>query len=78
MDIYKRLAAYTKMSANLERRSDKSFKFEDSRFPEINLKISKFVNRTKQFPDFMDVKKLVQEVNTKQKLGLLEIQVISN
>ena len=76
MDIYKKLAAYRKLSANLERRSDKAFKFDDSRFPEINVKISKFVNRTKQFPDFVDVKKLVEEVNSKQNLGLLEVQVL--
>lgn len=76
MDIYKKLAAYRKLSANLERRSDKAFKFDDSRFPEINVKISKFVNRTKQFPDFVDVKKLIEDVNSKQNLGLSEIQVL--
>jgi len=75
MDIYRKLAAYNKLSADLDRRADKRFKFEDSRFPGINIKISKFVNRTKQFPDFADVKKLVEEVNVAQKLDLMEVQI---
>ena len=56
MDIYRKLAAYNKLSADLDRRADKRFKFEDSRFPGINIKISKFVNRTKQLIiNFQDV-----------------------
>ena len=75
MDIYRKLAEYKQLSADLDRRSDKRFKFEESKHQEINIKISKLVNRTKQFPDFLDIKKLVGEVNTKNNLGLAEIQV---
>ena len=75
MDIYRKLAEYKETSASLDRRSDKVFRFEESRFPEINNKIVKFVNRTRQFPDFVDIKKLVEEVDQTKGLGLSENQV---
>ena len=78
MEIYRKLAACNKLSSNLERRSDKQFKFEDSKYVNINLKLSKFVNRTKQFPDFVDIRQLVEETNQAQSLNLSEIQVKSS
>jgi len=75
MEIYRKLAACNKLSSNLERRSDKQFKFEDSKYVNINLKLSKFVNRTKQFPDFVDIRQLVEETNQAQSLNLSEIQI---
>ena len=75
MEIYRKLAKYKQLSTDLNRRTDKRFKFEESEHQEINVKISKFVNRTKEFPDFLDIKKLVSDVNMKNKLGLVEAQV---
>jgi len=75
MEIYRKLAACNKLSSNLDRRSDKQFKFEDSKYVNINLKLSKFVNRTKQFPDFVDIRQLVEETNQAQSLNLSEIQI---
>ena len=75
MDIYRKLASYNKLSANLDRRADKKFNFFESRFPAINAKITKYVNRTKQFPDFADIRLLVEEVNAAEKLDLVEVQV---
>jgi len=61
MDIYRKLAEYDSKSFNLDRQADKDFKFEESKFPEINTKITKFVNRSKEFPDFIDIKELVKD-----------------
>jgi hypothetical protein len=61
MEIYRRLAKYDAKQVDLQRQEDKYFKFEDSKFPEVNTKITKFVNRNKVFPDFIDIKELVKE-----------------
>ena len=73
MEIYKRLAKYDAKPVDLQRQEDKYFKFEDSKFPEINNKITKFVNRNKEFPDFIDIKDLVKECSSK--LGWSDSQV---
>jgi len=61
MAIYRKLAEYDSKPVNLDRQEDKDFKFEESKFPEINTKITKFVNRSKEFPDFIDIKELVKD-----------------
>ena len=73
IEIYKRLAKYDAKPVDLQRQEDKYFKFEDSKFPEINNKITKFVNRNKEFPDFIDIKDLVKECSSK--LGWSDSQV---
>ena len=75
MLIYNKLAQYKGTSNSLERSSDKKFKFEDSKFPEINKKIEKFVNKTKSFPDFWDVKKQIEKVNIDSSLNLTDMQM---
>ena len=63
IQIYKKIAEAKELSDSLDRKADKRLKCTDSRYPEINKKIEKFVNRTKQFPDFTDIKKLVKISN---------------
>ena len=75
MLIYNKLAQYKGTSNSLERSSDRKFKFEDSKFPEINKKIEKFVNKTKSFPDFWDVKKQIEKVNIDSSLNLTDMQM---
>ena len=75
MEIYRKLAEYKKLSTDLDRRSDKRFRFHGTRYPEINNKIEKFINRTNRFPDFADIKKQVEEVNRLRELHLSETQV---
>lgn len=75
MAIHKKLAEYREEQVNLERRSDKKFSFNDAKYPEISKKIEKFVNRTKEFPDFFDIKKEVEEVNKKKNLMLTDMKV---
>ena len=75
MSIYFKLAEYNGISKSLERSSDKKFSFNESKFPAINRKIEKFVNRTKSFPDFWDVKKQIENINTEDSLHLTEMQI---
>jgi hypothetical protein len=78
MEIYRKLAEYKKLSADLDRRSDKRFRFNASRYPEINTKIEKFINRSSIFPDFVDIKKLVEDVNAGHQLYLSPAQVTAS
>ena len=75
MHIHNKLAEYKGMSKSLERSSDKRFKFSDSNYPEINRKIERFVNKTKTFPDFWDIKKQIEKVNEDNSLRLTDMQI---
>ena len=75
MSIYFKLAQYKGISTSLQRSSDKKFSFNESKFPAINRKIEKFVNRTKSFPDFWDIKKQIENINTEDSLRLTEMQI---
>ena len=55
------------------RKCDKKFSCTESRYPEINKKIEKFINKTRQFPDFQDVKSLVNEANAELHLGAAQL-----
>ncbi len=73
--IYKKLAELEEFDPSLGRMSDKRFKFEGSRYPEVNLKISKFVNRRRArgepcVPDFADVLHLYRSTNEEKRLGM--------
>ena len=73
MQLHKKIAEYKKMSSSLDRKCDKKFVCTESRYPEINKKIQKFVNKTKQFPDFHDIRALVLDAN--KELHLSSVQV---
>ena len=64
MQIFNKIAKAKEMSANLDRKTDKRFKCSQSRYPEINAEIEKFVNKTRQFPDFQDIRGLVSQANS--------------
>merc|ERR1719419_1160198 len=53
----------------------KKFKCSESQHQEINRKIEKYVNKTKLFPDFWDIKKLIGRVNQEKGLNLSDIQM---
>ena len=49
--------------------TEKKIRFQGTRYPEINRKVEKLVNRNK-FPDFHDVYHLIQRTNESKKLGI--------
>ena len=75
MEIYGRIAEYKKAAVNIERRKDKKFVFHDSKYPDISRKIEKLVNRTKEFPDFADIKSQIENVNLTKRLRLTDQQI---
>jgi len=77
MKIHRKIADYKETTVDLNRRADKKFIFKDSKYPEIGKKIEKFVNLTKEFPDFADIKKEIEEVNLKNSLQLTEMKIHS-
>ncbi|XP_074654149.1 uncharacterized protein LOC141908160 [Tubulanus polymorphus] len=50
--------------------SDRKFKFNGTRFREINKLLARFINNTKSFPDYHDVKRVISKSNKKYNLGL--------
>ena len=75
MSIYNKLAEYKGTSKSLERTTDKRFNFNESKFPAVNRKIEKFVNRTKCFPDFWDIKGQIENINKEDSLHLTDMQI---
>ena len=73
MQLHRKIAEYKQMSSSLDRKCDKKFFCSESRYPEINKKIQKFVNKTKQFPDFQDIRNLVLEANKDLHLSKMQI-----
>ena len=68
--IYKKLSELKEFDASLGRRQDKKFKFEGSRYPEINAKIAKFINRSRSLglncmPDYWEILELIEAENEK-------------
>ena len=75
VQIYKKLAECEGREANMGRQMDKKFKFRGTRYPEINHKISRFVNKRKDrgeeyFPDYKDVLTIFEKCNEVHGLGM--------
>ena len=59
MQLHRKIAEYQQMLSSLDRKCDQKFVCSESRYPDINKNIQKFVNKTKQFPDIQDTSNLV-------------------
>ncbi|XP_050417749.1 uncharacterized protein LOC126831130 [Patella vulgata] len=57
------------------RPAERAFSYAGSRYHEINKKIEKMINKHKEFPDFHDVKNVIEKVNRRSNLGLSNSQV---
>ncbi|XP_064616182.1 death domain-associated protein 6-like [Liolophura sinensis] len=49
---------------------EQRFTYEGTRFPEINKKIERFINKKKMFPDFHDIRDIIIKVNKRKELNL--------
>ena len=68
--IYRKLAEYKKLTANLKRKSDTKVRIETSRLEEVNTKIQDMINKDRNFPDFADILGFYKQVNELQGLGM--------
>lgn len=75
MKIYQKLAQINKTSRDIGRKTDTKFHFSHSKYPSVNKKIEKFINSTKIFPDFKDIRSLIDDVNEKNKLSMNKNQL---
>ncbi|XP_052093570.1 DDT domain-containing protein DDB_G0282237-like isoform X2 [Mytilus californianus] len=68
--VWKKLCELKNKSAATGRPIERRFKYSGTRYPEINRKLEKFVNKRKEFPDYHDVKAVITKVNQDKKIGL--------
>ncbi|KAK0065785.1 leucine-rich repeat-containing protein [Biomphalaria pfeifferi] len=73
------LCKITKRSVTTGRPVERTVKFGGTRYKEINKRLERFLNKTKIFPDFTDIKNIVKLTNKKYKMNLSSksIDVIS-
>lgn len=71
--LYKRIAELKNQDSGLERQQDKKFRLgEASRFPELNKKIERKINKRKldkKFPDFPEILDIFTKYNNERNLG---------
>lgn len=68
--VWEKLCELKGQDTSTGRPIEKKFRFQGTRYTEINRRIEKFVNKKKIFPDYNDIKKIVNQVNTHYKLYL--------
>ncbi|CAH1786838.1 unnamed protein product [Owenia fusiformis] len=79
MKIWKRICQLKERSDATGRLTETKFKFEGTRYPDINKRIERFINKTRQFPDYHDIRKEIMKTNQKKglKLGKRSIDELS-
>ncbi|GFS07211.1 death domain-associated protein 6 [Elysia marginata] len=70
VDAWKKLCEITKRTVETGRPTERTIRFNSTRYKEINRRLEKFLNKSKSFPDIHDVKNVIKMTNTKYKLGL--------
>ncbi|XP_043939488.1 death domain-associated protein 6 [Protopterus annectens] len=75
--IFKKLCELKGCSSLTGRVIEQRIPYRGTRYPEINHKIEKFINRPDQFPDYQDILKVIQKVNDTSSLGLSAKQMQS-
>ncbi|RUS85903.1 hypothetical protein EGW08_006306 [Elysia chlorotica] len=68
--VWNKLCEVTKRTVETGRPTERTIKFNSTRYKEINRRLERFLNKTKSFPDIHDVKHVIKMTNTKYKLGL--------
>ncbi|XP_062620564.1 neurofilament medium polypeptide-like isoform X2 [Saccostrea cucullata] len=68
--VWNKLCEIKESSTDTGRPVERKFRYEGTRYPEINKKIEKFVNKTKCFPDYHDVKEIIISVNKSKSLRI--------
>ncbi|GFO09648.1 Death domain-associated protein 6 [Plakobranchus ocellatus] len=67
---WNKLCEVTKRTSSTGRPTERTIKFNSTRYKEINRKLERFLNKTKTFPDIHDVKRIIRGTNSKYKLNL--------
>lgn len=68
--VWEKLCELKSQDTSTGRPIEKKFRFNGTRYTEVNKRIEKFINKKKIFPDYNDVKKIVTQVNSHYNLYL--------
>ncbi|GFO07392.1 Death domain-associated protein 6-like [Plakobranchus ocellatus] len=77
VEVWNNLCEVTRCTSSTGRPTERSIKFNGTRYREINHKLERFLNRTKSFPDITDVRRVIKETNSKYKLNLSDSMILS-
>ncbi|XP_043233002.1 uncharacterized protein LOC122387155 [Amphibalanus amphitrite] len=70
VQVYRYYCRLVGAAEEAEKLDSRRIRFDGTRYPEINRRIEKFVNRTREFPDFKDVLSLIEQANQRCRLQL--------
>ncbi|XP_060065735.1 eukaryotic translation initiation factor 5B-like [Ylistrum balloti] len=68
--VWRKLCELKGAESTTGRPVERRFYYKGTRYPEVNRKLEKFVNKHKIFPDFHDVQKVIRDTSKQKKLGL--------
>ncbi|XP_050775055.1 death domain-associated protein 6 isoform X2 [Gopherus flavomarginatus] len=77
MHIFKRLCQLKQCSSLTGRVIEQRIPYRGTRYPEVNRRIERFINRPDVFPDYTDILKVIQKASARHSLGLAKRQMQS-
>ncbi|NWX48013.1 DAXX protein, partial [Steatornis caripensis] len=77
MRIFERLCQLKQCSSLTGRVIEQRIPYRGTRYPEVNRRIERFINRPEAFPDYTDILKVIQKASARHSLGLARRQMES-
>ncbi|XP_025915354.1 death domain-associated protein 6, partial [Apteryx rowi] len=77
MRIFERLCQLKRCSSLTGRVIEQRIAYRGTRYPEVNRRIERFINRPEAFPDYADILKVIQKASARHSLGLARRQMES-
>ncbi|NXK15599.1 DAXX protein, partial [Herpetotheres cachinnans] len=77
MRIFERLCQLKQCSSLTGRVIEQRIQYRGTRYPEVNRRIERFINRPEAFPDYTDILKVIQKASARHSLGLARRQMES-
>ncbi|NXJ86889.1 DAXX protein, partial [Trogon melanurus] len=75
MRIFERLCQLKQCSSLTGRVIEQRIAYRGTRYPEVNRRIERFINRPEAFPDYSDILKVIQKASARHGLGLARRQM---
>ncbi|XP_067124594.1 death domain-associated protein 6-like isoform X1 [Centruroides vittatus] len=75
--VWKKICVLTGRTTKTGRQTERRFCFNGSRYPEINSKVERFINKKKIFPDYKDILNIVMSVNDVLKFSNNQAQSVA-
>ncbi|NXX39729.1 DAXX protein, partial [Tricholaema leucomelas] len=77
MRIFQRLCQLKQCSSLTGRVVEQRISYRGTRYPEVNRRIERFINRPEAFPDYRDILQVIQKASSRHGLGLARRQMES-